>query len=660
MAILKDLIVNGAARFIGDAYFNTIKSGTWNGNAISVTYGGTGLTSVASNKVLVGQGSATLTTRDIVTSVTSGGTGLVTSGAVYTALNANLASYVTLGTNQTISGEKTFNSDVLFESGAKLVMTNFNVNYTASDINNTISGTMVSHSVDSNQYSITLLSSASSSYGTQLVFDDNGFVSVPKLRVGGVDSLGYTTYQPLCLNNGQFATLNTLNNMALNGTCVASGTLKITGTFQTKGVNLLNSSGQAMSGKHILLGNGSYISEDSNAPANISDSYYVLGKFGTSGTPSWYKGPATPSIVTYAVDGLTPAPSITGHYTGSDESGYLQPGQYVLSSSGLSDVMWRPINTNALGIPSKQDTATIPFGKVDATSTSTVFTATVPNITELKDGVSCYLMNGVVTSAANWTLNVNGLGAKPVYQTLAAATRTSTLFNIDYTMLFVYNSTRVSGGCWDIFYGYNSDNNTIGYNIADSNTGAKKVKTACQRYQFLLTTMDGLLLPVYSGKYTTATTKTLTTEKFNPFGQIYYYNTTTALAANDNLPSGILLSQATYTRPYLAYAFNTGNTLVAGDDVYLVCVPQDDGTAVLHNNPIAFALPTTEDGLLYKRLGKCSDEDQIILEQDKPVYYYKDGAIRLWTNSGYDTSSIEITSTTPSIFDSNTIYFITQ
>jgi hypothetical protein len=54
MAILKDLIVNGAARFIGDAYFNTIKAGTWNGNAISVTYGGTGLTSVASNKVLVG------------------------------------------------------------------------------------------------------------------------------------------------------------------------------------------------------------------------------------------------------------------------------------------------------------------------------------------------------------------------------------------------------------------------------------------------------------------------------------------------------------------------------------------------------------------------------------------------------------------------------
>lgn len=280
----------------------------------------------------------------------------------------------------------------------------------------------------------------------------------------------------------------------------------------------------------------------------------------------------------------------------------------------------------------RQESATIPFGKVDATSTSTAFTATVPNITELKDGVCCYLMNGVATSAKNWTLNVNGLGAKHVYQNLAAASQTSTIFNVNYTMLFVYNSTRVNGGCWDIFYGYNSDNNTIGYDIVDYYTGSKKVKTACQRYQFLLTTMDGLLLPVYSGKYTTATTKTLTTEKFNPFGQIYYYTSTAALTANAIPATGTLRTKSSYSLPYLTYAFNTGATLVAGNDVYLVCVPQDDGSAVLHTNPIAFALPTTEDGLLYKRLGKCSDEDQIILEQDKPVYYYKDGAIRLWTN----------------------------
>lgn len=99
----------------------------------------------------------------------------------------------------------------------------------------------------------------------------------------------------------------------------------------------------------------------------------------------------------------------------------------------------------------------IPFGHVDSASTNKAFTATVDGITELRDGVCVYLQNGVVTSASGFTLNINGLGAKHVYQTMAAASAVTTLFNVNYTMLFVYNETRVSGGCWDMFYGYNAN-----------------------------------------------------------------------------------------------------------------------------------------------------------------------------------------------------------
>ena len=103
-------------------------------------------------------------------------------------------------------------------------------------------------------------------------------------------------------------------------------------------------------------------------------------------------------------------------------------------------------------------TLSIPFGQVDSTSTDTAYTAQIEGITSLYDGVCVYLKNGVITSNKNgFTLNINSLGAKPVYDTLAAATRSGTVFNVDYTMLFIYNSSRVSGGCWDIFYGYNSD-----------------------------------------------------------------------------------------------------------------------------------------------------------------------------------------------------------
>ena len=318
-------------------------------------------------------------------------------------------------------------------------------------------------------------------------------------------------------------------------------------------------------------------------------------------------------------------------------------GKY-LGSNGLA-YLWGKIKANFL--PSTTTYAhsssvdgdayravSIPFGQVDATSTATAFTAQVTGITELRDGVCVYLRNGVVTSAANCTLNINGLGAKRIYYTQAATSAVTSHFSVNYTELFVYNSSRVEGGCWDLFMGYYSDSNSIGYDIRGYYSSSKKTKTATQRYQIMLSCFDGTLLPVYSGSYTIATTKVLTTEKFNPLGQVYYYGTTGNLAAGANIGNTALYSQATYTLVDFRYSFNLGSTLVAGDDVYLVCVPQTDGSAVLHSNPIAFALPATEDGLLYKRLGKCFDTYRIILEQEKPVYYYKDGAIRLWTNSG--------------------------
>ena len=101
--------------------------------------------------------------------------------------------------------------------------------------------------------------------------------------------------------------------------------------------------------------------------------------------------------------------------------------------------------------------AVIPTGRLDSTSTATAMTATVEGIRELKDGVCMWLENGVVTSASGVKLNVNGLGAKPIYSSIADATAVTTTFNVNYTMLFVYNSTRVTGGCWDMVYGYDSN-----------------------------------------------------------------------------------------------------------------------------------------------------------------------------------------------------------
>lgn len=103
------------------------------------------------------------------------------------------------------------------------------------------------------------------------------------------------------------------------------------------------------------------------------------------------------------------------------------------------------------------------YGQVDGTSMSTAFTATIPEISALYDGLTVMLKNGVVTSAENFTININGLGEKGVYSNMGvgygttAATRETTIFNIDYSIMLIYSSTIVSGGGWIFYRGYCSD-----------------------------------------------------------------------------------------------------------------------------------------------------------------------------------------------------------
>lgn len=122
------------------------------------------------------------------------------------------------------------------------------------------------------------------------------------------------------------------------------------------------------------------------------------------------------NIKDYRIPGVDTTPT-----SGSDN---------VITSGGVYAANYAGSNSN--GGPANM-TVSIPFAKPDSTSTSTVYTVQVPGITELRDGVCFYLMNNKVTSAANFTVNVNNLGAKPVYMTTAAATRAGTQMTINYT-----------------------------------------------------------------------------------------------------------------------------------------------------------------------------------------------------------------------------------
>lgn len=274
-------------------------------------------------------------------------------------------------------------------------------------------------------------------------------------------------------------------------------------------------------------------------------------------------------------------------------------------------------------------TLSIPYGECDSTSTSTVYTATVGGITELRDGVCMWLKNGVVTSASGFTININNLGAKPVYNNMASATADTTIFNVNYTMLFVYDSTRVAGGCWVCYRGYNSDTNTIGYQLR-TNSSTLPAKQTGYRYRLWLTSADGqnyVPINTATGTSTTSTKALNTTTPIDPFGTIVYNSTNGTVNADANLPTGTQWTQYVLDMRYAKYPL----TLTYPDPVYLQCTPQTTGGALINN--IVQALPATDDGKIYIYLGNAYSATNMELKQCHPVYHYKDGAIRLYTNA---------------------------
>jgi hypothetical protein len=279
-------------------------------------------------------------------------------------------------------------------------------------------------------------------------------------------------------------------------------------------------------------------------------------------------------------------------------------------------------------------TTSIPYGQVDATSTSTNFTATIDGITELRDGVCVILRNGVVTSASGFTININNLGAKPVYSNMGSSTLETTIFNSAYTVMLIYSTSLDKGnGGWCFYRGYNSDTNTTGY-VLRTNSMALPLSSHTHHYRLLFTSADGTHFVPANNDTTDNTTaiKNVCQEKIDPFGTIRYYNGSATLEAEE-VPSGSTIwEQNTFS---LGYSFNRVGeaiNLAIRKPVYIKALPQSDGSAIIDaDEPYVQDLPTTEDGFIYIYLGSTYSASNMELTSYHPVYYYHNGAVQLWT-----------------------------
>lgn len=334
-------------------------------------------------------------------------------------------------------------------------------------------------------------------------------------------------------------------------------------------------------------------------------------------------------------------------------------------------------NGDSYDIKDKLARQKILYGEIDSTSTATVLTATVEGFTELVDDTCCLIYNNVITSASGWTLNVNNTGALPVY-VMQDNGRSTTGYAKTRTCLFVYSQTRVSGGCWLMGYfdaDTDTNSNTIGYYIRPS--GYLKAKDAFYRYRLLFQVDDTYVMPSNTSTATKANTKKAINQRaFDPFGQVFMYYGTSNYAVDSVLGTTNWYQYSAN----IGYAFNHNGaaaTMTANKSVYLKLRPVSDGKVKFYGwakvespsgNPSSLEyyeydvtndeyvvstdtsvvstktyyqidksytqeLPSSDDGLLYMRLGVATSATELNLQIYHPIYYYSNGAIRLWTNS---------------------------
>lgn len=172
------------------------------------------------------------------------------------------------------------------------------------------------------------------------------------------------------------------------------------------------------------------------------------------------------------------------------------------------------------------------------------------------------------------------------------------------------------------------DNGRVYWNWPIDPVESYKTYTTLQGPVICFTKDEQYILPINSLN-TTVTNKTLTSEQFDPFKEIYFYDGSVLYSSDQTVYN--LYYNINRSIP-LAYSFNLSNSLVIGKEVYIVCNPASNGKVTLANTPITQTLPTTADGKIYILLGITNGTNSCWLLPNKTIYYYSNGALRVWTN----------------------------
>lgn len=208
---------------------------------------------------------------------------------------------------------------------------------------------------------------------------------------------------------------------------------------------------------------------------------------------------------------------------------------------------------------------------------------------------------------------------------------------VNYTEFdFLYQGLRETG-----------DDNDVNYYNRYYYASRKAVNTV-YRYQYVLTKPNGDIVPISVTNNSQEPTKTMNTESFDPFGEIFWYYTTSTTNAGANVPNNVLYDQ--YLGDW-AYSFNVAKGgLTPREPAYIVASPQSDGLAVLASPYITQTLPTEDDGLIYIYLGRVYEDAtpyRIYTSLHHPVYWYKNGHIQPFVKNSLTVNGHTVNSDVP-------------
>lgn len=266
--------------------------------------------------------------------------------------------------------------------------------------------------------------------------------------------------------------------------------------------------------------------------------------------------------------------------------------------------------------------------QVYSTSTSDsagAWTVTIPNINELYEGLTIKVRIKKAGISGGSTLNLNGLGALPVY--VRYGTRLTTHYAVESILDMTYTASAASGVAGWLCENYYDTTNT--YQLR-KNGANPLTQLALYRYKLCATKGDKIL-PLSTANITSATATTsraLTSESFDPFGEFFYYASTTTVSANGAVTGTSLYY--VYHSLDLRYTFNNVS-LTTRQKVYLKChlSTADGGYVVLDG--YTQTEPTSEDGYIYILIGTAVSTTNVELSPNKTVYAYKNNAFRIWT-----------------------------